>query len=134
VKYLKSFYSLNELNINSDEFNQVIIDINDILLELEDEARISTSINITGKNRKYIGFYLKDHMNYDGFMFSEVSDYVFRLKDYLGDNLRSCSVLFVKDKNRYGVGGGRITINLNSERDIRKLKESPIENLIIDIK
>jgi len=134
VKYLKSFYSLNELNINSDEFNQVIIDINDILLELEDEARISTSINITGKNRKYkyIGFYLKDHMNYDGFMFSEVSDYVFRLKDYLGDNLRSCSVLFVK--NRYGVGRGRITINLNSERDIRKLKESPIENLIIDIK
>jgi hypothetical protein len=73
-------------------------------------------------------------MNYDGFMFSEVSDYVLRLKDYLGDNLRSCSVLFIKDKNRYGVGGGRITINLNSERDIRKLKESPIENLIIDIK
>ena len=125
MKYLKSF-NLNE--------NYSYEDIEDILLELLDDGRISISLDIEGKNRKYIGFYLKDHMNYDGFMFSEVSDYVFRLKDYLGDNLRSCSVLFVKDKNRYGVGGGRITINLNSERDIRKLKESPIENLIIDIK
>jgi hypothetical protein len=125
VKYLKSF-NLNE--------NYSYEDIEDILLELLDDGRISISLDIEGKNRKYIGFYLKDHMNYDGFFFSEVSDYVLRLKDYLGDNLRSCSVLFIKDKNRYGVGGGRITINLNSERDIRKLKESPIENLIIDIK
>jgi hypothetical protein len=125
VKYLKSF-NLNE--------NYSYEDIEDILLDLLDDGRISISLDIEGKNRKYIGFYLKDHMNYDGFMFSEVSDYVLRLKDYLGDNLRSCSVLFIKDKNRYGVGGGRITINLNSERDIRKLKESPIENLIIDIK
>jgi hypothetical protein len=125
MKYLKSF-NLNE--------SYSYEDIEDILLELLDDGRISISLDIEGKNRKYIGFYLEDHMNYDGFMFSEVSDYVLRLKDYLGDNLRSCSVLFIKDKNRYGVGGGRITINLNSERDIRKLKESPIENLIIDIK
>ncbi len=125
MKYLKSF-NLNE--------SYSYEDIEDILLELLDDGRISISLDIEGKNRKYIGFYLEDHMNYDGFFFSEISEYVFRLKDYLGDNFRQCSVLFIKDKNRYGVGGGRITINLNSERDIRKLKESPIENLIIDIK
>jgi hypothetical protein len=127
VKFIKSYKVFESVK------NNIFEDIKDILIELEDDGSIGTTINVR-ENRKYIGFFLKDHLNYDGFLFSEISDYVFRLKDYLGENFKSCSVLLVRDKNRYGVGGYRVNINLDDENKIIKLKDLPIENLVIDIK
>jgi hypothetical protein len=109
-------------------------DINEILLELLDDGRIGVSEKLSSNYIKYIGFFLKDHLDYDGFEFIEISDYVFRLKDYLDDSFSSCSVLFVKDKNKHGLGGSRTNIDLNNKNDIKKLNDSAIENLMIHIK
>jgi len=132
VKFIKTYKIFeNEEIIPKD----MVDDIRDILIDLEDGGRISTSLNYTsGKYRKYVSFYLKDHLDYKGFLFEEISYYVFWLKKYLGENYRSCSVLLIKDKNRYGLGGNRININLDNEKEVKKLKDLPIENLIIDIK
>lgn len=124
MKFIKSYRIFESIK------NDILEDIKDILIELEDDGIIGTTINVR-ENRKYVGFFLKDHLNYDGFLFSEISDYVFRLKDYLGENFKSCSVLLVKDK---GLGGYRININLDDKSHIGKIKDLPIENLIIDIK
>lgn len=127
MKFIKTYKIFESIE------NNIFEDIKDILIELEDDGSIGTTINVR-ENRKYVNFFLKDHLNYNGFLFSEISEYVFRLKDYLGKNFRYCSVLLVRDKNRYSIGGNRININLDDEIQIRKIKELPIENLIIDIK
>jgi hypothetical protein len=143
MKYLKHFES------NTFEFS----DIKDILLELED-SRIYGSIETTpsrtygGKSKTYIGFYLKDFSDYDGFHFNEISDCVFRLKDYLGDNIKSCSILLVEDKEKHFMGvfskspteysqvsDSRKEIELNDESKlITLLGGKSIENLIIQLK
>lgn len=135
MKYLKKYKIFESEIIPKDMVNDII----DILVELEDEGRIKTSINLTN-----VSFYLSDHMDYDGFLFDEISYYVFRLKRYLGDNFKYSSVIFKdpnknkKNRGRYTASNyffNRVTINLNSEEDlIKKLKSEPIENLIIEIK
>jgi hypothetical protein len=135
VKYLKSFNKVNELNINSDEFRKIINDIRDILLELEDGDRIKTTIETTsGKFKTYIGFYLSNFDDYNGFYFNEISEYVFRIKDYLGDNLKSCSALLVGDKDTMDYEHV-FELDLNREdRVVNLLEGLPIENLVIQIK
>ena len=133
MKFIKTYKIFeNEEIIPKD----MVDDIRDILIDLEDGGRISTSVNPI--LRKYVAFYLKDHLDYDGFLFDEISYYVFWLKKYLGENYKGCSVLLVSDKNRYGVGRNRININLDDEAEVETLKDLPlgnrIENLIIDIK
>jgi hypothetical protein len=133
LKFIKTYKIFeNEEIIPKD----MVDDIRDILIDLEDGGRISTSVNPI--LRKYVAFYLKDHLDYDGFLFDEISYYVFWLKKYLGENYKGCSVLLVSDKNRYGVGRNRININLDDEAEVETLKDLPlgnrIENLIIDIK
>ena len=132
MKYLKYFDKVNELNINSDDFRKIVSDIRDILLELEDGGRIKTSIETTsGKFKTYIVFYLSNFHDYNGFYFNEISDYVFRIKDYLGDNLKSCSALLVSDKDITD----HTKLDLNREDRVLNLLEGlPIENLIIQIK
>jgi acetate kinase len=136
MKYLKRYSQINEVNINSDEFRTMVEDIRDILLELEDGGRIKTSIETTsGKFKTYIGFYLSNFNDYDGFYFNEVSEYVFRLKDYLGDNLKSCSVLLVDDKDVMDHTLHRTEIDITKEESAsRMLRGLAIENLIIQIK
>lgn len=136
MKYLKSFDKVNELNINSDEFKKIVRDIRDILLELEDGGRIKTSIETTScKFKTYIAFYLSNFDDYNGFYFNEISDYVFRIKDYLGDNLKSCSALLVSDKDIMDHTINRVELDLNREDRVLNLLEGlPIENLIIQIK
>jgi hypothetical protein len=130
MKHLKYFES------NNFDFS----DIKDILLELED-SRINGSIEKI-KSSTYIGFYLRDIYDYDGFNFNEISDCVFRLKDYLGDNIKSCSILLVEDKEKhfrvYGASNwnrSRKEIELNDESKIINLLDGKsIENLIIQLK
>jgi hypothetical protein len=135
LKFIKTYKIFENKEIIPKD---MVDDIRDILIDLEDGERISTSVNSTIKYRKYVSFYLKDHLDYDGFLFDEISYYVFWLKKYLGENYKGCSVLLVRDKNRYGVGGNRININLDDEAEVETLKDLPlgnrIENLIIDIK
>jgi hypothetical protein len=131
LKYLKK-YKIFESDIIPQD---MVDDIRDILIDLEDGGRIKTSITSTsGKYKKYVVFYLSDHMDYDGFLFDEISYYIFWLKRYLGDNLKSCSVVF-KDPNRNRRNRGRVNLDLNNEEElIKKLKDVQIENLIIEIK
>jgi hypothetical protein len=131
MKYLKN-YKIFESNFN-------IQDIQDILLELED-SRVKGQIATTsGKFKTYIVFHLKDIRDYNGFYFNEISDCVFRLKDYLGDNIKSCSLLSVEEKQM----GSSLTQKLKSGVDLDLKDESKlttlldgeaIENLIIQLK
>jgi hypothetical protein len=145
LKFIKTYKIFENKEIIPKD---MVDDIRDILIDLEDGGRISTIV-FSGKYRKYVTFYLKDHLDYDGFLFDEISYYVFWLKKYLGENYKGCSVLLIRDKNRYGVGktgyyatgrngGNRININLDDEAEVETLKDLPlgnrIENLIIDIK
>jgi len=136
VKYLKRYSQINEINISSDEFKVMVEDIRDILLELEDGGRIRTSIETTsGKFKTYIGFYLSNFDDYNGFYFNEVSEYVFRIKDYLGENLKSCSVLLVSDKDVMDNTINRTQIDITKEESTSRMLDGlPIENLIIQIK
>jgi hypothetical protein len=136
VKYLKRYSQINEINISSDEFKVMVEDIRDILLELEDGGRIRTSIETTsGKFKTYIGFYLSNFDDYNGFYFNEVSEYVFRIKDYLGENLKSCSVLLVRDKDVMDHTINRTQIDITKEESTSRMLDGlPIENLIIQIK
>jgi hypothetical protein len=136
VKYLKRYSQINEINISSDEFKVMVEDIRDILLELEDGGRIKTSIETTsGKFKTYIGFYLSNFDDYNGFYFNEVSEYVFRIKDYLGENLKSCSVLLVSDKDVMDNTINRTQIDITKEESTSRMLDGlPIENLIIQIK
>lgn len=136
MKYLRKFSQVNEVNINSDEFRTMVEDIRDILLELEDGGRIKTSIETTsGKFKTYIGFYLSNFNDYDGFYFDEVSEYVFRIKDYLGDNLKSCSVLLVGDKDLMDHTLHRTEVDITKEESASRMLDGlAIENLIIQIK
>jgi hypothetical protein len=131
LKYLKK-YKIFESDVIPQD---MVDDIRDILIDLEDGGRIKTSISSTsGKYKKYIAFYLSDHMDYDGFLFEEISYYFFWLKKYLGDDFKSCSVIF-KDPNKNKKNRGRVNLDLNNEEElIKKLKGEPIENLIIEIK
>lgn len=128
MEFIKS-YKVFESDVDS----HMISDIKDILIELEDDGIIGTIINNTkGKNRKYVGFYKKVDTD-EGIYFEEISDYVFRLKDYIGDKFRLCSVIF-KDPNLNRKNNGRVNIDLDDESQIKDLKKTPIRNLIIDIK
>lgn len=105
-------------------------DIKDILLELEDSRIYGDITTTSGKFKTYISFHLKDFNDYDGFYFNEISDCVFRLKDYLGDNIKSCSVLLVDDKGT----NDRININLKDESKLITLLDGKaIENLAIQL-
>lgn len=128
MKYLKE-YRLFESDVIP---SYMVDDIRDRLIDLEDLGRIKTSIvSTSGKHKKYVSFYLNNHIEYDGFLFEEISFYVFWLKKYLGDNFKSCYVLFIKDKV---LSGPRMIINLDNKEDLIKLKENPIDDLIIVIK
>jgi hypothetical protein len=125
MKYLKN-YKIFEGNFN-------IQDIQDILLELED-SRVNGHIATTsGKFKTYIGFHLKEIRDYNGFYFNEISDCVFRLKDYLGDNIKCSSLLSVEEKQ---MGSSlRVDLDLKDESKLTNLLDGKsIENLIIQLK
>ena len=125
MKYLKN-YKIFEGNFN-------IQDIQDILLELED-SRVNGQIATTsGKFKTYIVFHLKEIRDYNGFYFNEISDCVFRLKDYLGDNIKCSSLLSVEEKQ---MGSSlRLDLDLKDENKLTNLLDGEsIENLIIQIK
>ena len=99
MRYLKRF---NE-TLDSDEF--VKRDIEEICYDLTDYNRFNVDIiyntsysSRTGKeeNRWVIFINLKNHLDYDGFLLSEVEDVLMRIKSYLGERrYAGCEVLKV---------------------------------------
>lgn len=124
MKYLKN-YKIFESNFN-------IEDIQDILLELEDSRVKGQIVTTSGKFKTYILFHLNDIRDYNGFYFNEISDCVFRLKDYLGDNIKSSSLLSVEEKQ---MGSSlRVDLDLKDESKLTTLLDGEsIENLIIQV-
>jgi hypothetical protein len=124
MKYLKN-YKIFESNFN-------IEDIQDILLELEDSRVKGQIVTTSGKFKTYILFHLNDIRDYNGFYFNEISDCVFRLKDYLGDNIKSCSYLSVEEKQ---MGSSlRVDLDLKDESKLTTLLDGEaIEKIIIQL-
>lgn len=144
MKYLNSYrlFEVSSIFRNDSIFyknTELTDDIKDILTEVEDGDRIKTSLTTTnGKCKNYISFYLSGKLDYDsyrnGFNFNEISDYVFRLKSYLGGRLKSCSILLSKDVDEMNHFTNRINLNLENEKElINKLDGLAIENLIMEI-
>lgn len=104
MRYLKRF---NE-NLDSDEF--VKRDIEEICYDLTDYNRFNVDIiyntsysSRTGKeeNRWVIFINLKNHLDYDGFLLSEVEDVLMRIKSYLGERrYAGCEVLKVGEPHK----------------------------------
>lgn len=141
MKHLKTYKSFESTYQYSDE---VLKDIQDMIIELNDSGRISakvisshfgtlTKTNQGGRTYKdYVGFFVKGTYDMDGFNFSEIEDYVFRIKDYLGDKYRECSALF---QDQYDMGDSvyRELIDLDSPKVVDSIREREIKNLIIQI-
>ena len=106
-----------------------IRDIQDICLELTDGGRIDVKVvETSGKFKTYVIFNLINHLDYDGFLFGDISEYVFRIKDFLGDSYKSSSVLFVDSFSE------RVNIDLDDKSDLRKLNNNEIKNFVIHLK
>ena len=124
MKYLRKFNESVDIN--------VIKDIEDICLELNDVGEIYAKVNKLKNGSTYVYFDLKDHLDYDGFSFEDISEYVLRIKDFLGDNYKGSEALFVDDlEDKLGF---LTDVNLDDKSDLDKLKDSKIKNFVIKLK
>jgi hypothetical protein len=122
MKYLKRF---NE----SDDFDY-LKDIEDICLELNDGGKITSKLAITdGMYKTYFSFYLNQY-NYltDGFLFSEISEYVFRIKYFLGDKYKGNLVYFGDATQLRNPG---VSLDLDNENDLYRLENEKISMFVI---
>jgi hypothetical protein len=123
MKYLKRF---NE----SDDFDY-LKDIEDICLELNDGGKITSKLAITdgtwsnGLYKTYFSFYLNQY-NYlkDSFLFSEISEYVFRIKYFLGDKYKG-SLVYFAERNP------GVSLDLDNESDLYRLENEKISMFVI---
>ena len=122
MKYLKRF---NE----SDDFDY-LKDIEDICLELNDGGKITSKLAITdGMYKTYFSFYLNHYFSLkDGFLFSEISEYVFRIKYFLGDKYKGTLVYF-GDTEPHKVSG--VSLDLDNESDLYRLENEKISMFVI---
>lgn len=127
---MKHLIKFNEMYDSS-----IIRDIQDICLELTDDGRIGASVETTsGKFKTYVIFGLSHHeFLSDGFKFEDISEYVFRIKDFLGDNYKSSSVSFSSAVGKHQAFD-RINVNLDSKSDLQKLEDNEIRNFVIQLK
>lgn len=115
--------------------DEILKDVVDITIELNDSGRISSRVLTSQKFGTYVGFFVKDTLDMGGFLFDEIEDYVYRIKDYLGDRYKECSALF-QDRYRdmdhfYNVT--REEIDLDNTEEVDSIREREIKNLIIQI-
>ena len=145
MKHLKS-YKLFE----SSESDTVKKDIEEICYDITDYGRfkITTGLRKVKPNyykgrvevpeQWYIHIALLDHLDYDGFLLSEVEDTLMRVKSYLGlGRFISCDVLLVGEQDRSRLNyisdeDRKNNINFPSSNGINKLTdEDRITNIII---
>ena len=105
MKYLKSYtlyerFSKETKLFESVESDVVKKDIEEICYDITDYGRFRVGNVSTGSTRM-IFISLADHLDYDGFLLSEVEDTLMRIKSYLGlGRFISCEVLLVGEQNR----------------------------------
>lgn len=128
IKTYKLFESVYELN------DEVLKDVSDMVMELNDSGRISARVLPSQKFGNYVGFFVKNPYDMESFSFDEIEDYVFRVKDYLGDRYSKCSALFLDQYDDMDHGIHRVMIDLDNQEDIHKVRNREIKNLIIQIK
>lgn len=128
MKWLKT-YKLFE-SVHSGLLN----DIEDIVAELNDSGRITAKIYFSIKFGTYIGFFIKETMDMGTFNFDDIEEYVFRIRDYLGDMYLSCSALFQDQYDDMDNSIHRVEINLQDKKIIDSIRSRELKNLIIQIK
>ena len=110
MKYLKSYtlyerFSKETKLFESVESDVIKKDIEEICYDITDYGKFRVNIAPNpqrySKNRWIILISLADHMDYDGFLLSEVEDTLMRIKEYLGlGRFVNCEVLLVGEQNR----------------------------------
>jgi len=141
MKHLKS-YKLFE-SVESDTAEE---DIKEICYDITDYGRFQvdirynirySSINRKEEKRWMILISLADHMDYDGFLLSEVEDTLMRIKSYLGlGRFIGCDVLLVGEQDRLPLNyisdeDRKNNINFPKSNGIDKLTDERISNIII---
>lgn len=114
--------------------SEILNDIEDIVLELNDSGRITAKIYSSIKFGTYIGFFIKETMDMGTFNFDDIEEYVFRIRDYLGDMYLSCSALFQDQYDDMDGSIHRVEINLQDKKIIDSIRSRELKNLIIQIK
>jgi len=142
-EFRKIVYTKAKVVKESVESDTVKKDIEEICYELTDYGRFrvdfvkySRSAFTTSKEGVVI-ISLADHMDYDGFLLSEVEDTLMRIKSYLGlGRFMRCDVLLVGEQDRKPLNyisdeDRKNNINFPSPRGIDKLTDERITNIII---
>lgn len=127
LKTYKAFESTYEHN------DEILKDIQDIIIELNDSGRISAKVFTSQKFGTYVGFFVKDTHDMEGFYFDEIEDYVFRIKDYLGTRYRECSALFQDQYDNMDHSIDRELLDLDNPKTLDSIRKREIKNLIIQI-
>lgn len=125
MKYLKK-YKLFESN----DYSELTEDIRDIVADLEDLGEISVYITTTLDDKPIIIF---QHNTITEFKFSDIYEYIFRIMRYLGVE-KIDKISYSKHGDGYRPISNRHILNLESEKDLDKLKSERIVNLDIILK
>ena len=136
MKYLKSYtlyerFSKETKLFESVESDVIKKDIEEICYDITDYGKFRVNIAPNpqrySKNRWIILISLADHMDYDGFLLSEVEDTLMRIKEYLGlGRFVNCEVLLVGEQNR-------LRLNYISDEDRKNNINFPTLNGIEDL-
>ena len=142
MKHLKSYklFESTESDIVEKDIKEICYDITDygrFQVDIRYNIRYS-SINRKEEKRWMILISLADHMDYDGFLLSEVEDILMRIKSYLGlGRFAGCEVLLVGEQDRLRLNyisdeDRKNNINFPSSNGIDKLTdEDRITNINI---
>lgn len=135
MRYIKPYRLFESVYDYTDD---VLKDISDMVIELNDSGRISSHVLPSKKFGNYVGFFIKDPFarQYDmvGFKFQDIEDYVFRIRDYLGDRYLNCSALFTDQYDDMDHTIHRVPVDLDSPEEMDNVRERELKNLIIQIK
>lgn len=95
-KLIKTFESL------SDDVESVKSDIEDICLDLTDGGKFQVLVKWSPlKANWFVSISLRDHLDYDGFLLSEVEEVLVRIKEFLGPRrFVGCDLLRAGDFGR----------------------------------
>lgn len=139
VKSVKESVESDTVKKDIEEICYELTDYGKFRVDIRQNVKYSRSAFTTGKEEKewVVIISLDDHMDYDGFLLSEVEDTLMRIKSYLGlGRFMRCDVLLVGEQDRKPLNyisdeDRKNNINFPSPRGIDKLTDERITNIII---
>jgi hypothetical protein len=96
LNYLKSYKIFES---NASELEIIKDDISDILLDMSDLSRIGFRIDFQN-DLYFVHFYKKDPKFNNGFSIKEISEYLLRIKRYLGDKYNKLEIRYLGELTR----------------------------------